>query len=324
MKTLKRILSVILIPLIALFIIYLPRYASDDLHRNRFNEWLMHEDEAFSGSITIWHIVEFKPYVGSLGNLLKGAAGVIEKKHFGVYVNVEAISVEEAKRRMTDGRYPDAFSFPAGFCDETMLLSLDSGTVEQFEELTYCIKGMVNSNLYALPYAASCRLFLYYPSKYTPGDMDISNSNNVLGANDAVIDPQDIELAEQNSFEDFRKGKVDFCIADARAAGDLQRSVLTDKAEYFEAIPFENRTELVQYFGIYNGCPEEKITYITEFFASIYSKRNRADICELGLYPIGIGEELKYEQDFLDQAYLRIQEHLDQMVDFIGQRAQFE
>lgn len=320
MKTLKRIVSVILIPLIALFIVYLPRYASDDLHRNRFNEWLMHEEEPFAGSITIWHIVEFKPYVGSLGNLLKSAAGAIEKKHFGVYVNIEAISVEEAKNRITEGKYPDAFSFPAGFCDETMLLSLNSGTVDQFEKLTYCAKGMVNSSLYALPYAASCRLFLYYPSKYTPNDMNISDSHNASDPLNAAIEPQDMELAEQNSFEDFKKGKVDFCIADVRAAGDLQRSVLTGKAEYFEAVPFENCTELVQYLGIYNECPEQKVSYIIEFFASIYSKHNRAGICELGLYPIGIGEELKYEQDFLNQAYLRIQEHLDQMANFIGQR----
>lgn len=321
MRTLKRILSAILIPLIALFIIYLPQYASDDLHRNRFNEWLMHEEEPFSGNITIWHIVGFKPYVGSLGNLLKSAAGTIEKKHFGVYVNIEAISVEEAKSRIADGEYPDAFSFPAGFCDETILLSLDNGTLERFEKLTYCTKGMINSNIYALPYAASCRLFLYYPSKYTPNDMNISNFPNASDGLSPVIESQDIELAEKNSFEDFRKGKVDFCVADVRAAGDLQRSVLTGKAEYFEVIPFENCTELVQYFGIYKGCSEQKMSYIIEFFASIYSKNNRAGICELGLYPIGIGEEVKYEQDFLNQAYLRIQEHLDQMVDFTGQRS---
>ena len=179
---------------------------------------------------------------------------------------------------------------------------------------------MVNSSLYALPYAASCRLFLYYPSKYTPNDMNISDSHNASDPLNAAIEPQDIELAEQNSFEDFKKGKVDFWIADVRAAGDLQRSVLTGKAEYFEAVPFENCTELVQYLGIYNECPEQKVSYIIEFFASIYSKHNRAGICELGLYPIGIGEELKYEQDFLNQAYLRIQEHLDQMANFIGQR----
>lgn len=321
MKTLKRIISVILIPLIALFIVYLPRYASDDLHRNRFNEWLMHEEEPFAGKITIWHVVGFKPYVGSLGNLLKSAAETIEKKHFGVYVNIEAISVEEAKNRINEGEYPDAFSFPAGFCDETLLLPLDSVAVDRFEKLTYCAKGMVNSSLYAIPYAASCRLFLYYPSKYTPNGMNMSNSNDGLDSTNAVAEPKDIEVAEQNSFEDFKKGKVDFCIADVRAAGDLQRSVLTGKAEYFEAMPFESCTELVQYLGIYSECSEQKISYIIEFFASIYSKHNRTGICELGLYPVGLGEEPKYEQDFLNQAYLRIQENLDQLADFIGRRA---
>lgn len=298
MKSFKKIISIALIPLIALFIVQLPNYAAYELHRNRFNEWLMHEDEPFSGSISIWHIVEFKPYIGSLGNLLKAAAELIEKKHFGVYLNIEAMSADEAEGRMAGGEYPDVISFPAGFNDESILQALDAADVEIFESLTECSIGRVNSTTYALPYAASCRLLLYYPAKYTPDET------------------LDIGSALMYSFEDFKKGTVPCCIADARAAGDLLRSVLAGKAEYFEAAPFEDTTELVQYFGICNCCAEEKMPYIIEFFASIYSKHNREAICDLGLLPIGFGDECKYEQDFLEQAYLRIQAHLDQIASF--------
>ena len=43
--------------------------------------------ETFAGIITLWHIVDFKPYAGSLGTWLSDRAATFEKRHFGVFIN---------------------------------------------------------------------------------------------------------------------------------------------------------------------------------------------------------------------------------------------
>lgn len=290
-----------MIPLIVLFVLYLPKYVGDDLHRNRFTEWLMHGEEPFSGKITIWHVVEFRPYLGSVGSFLKDAARTVEKQHFGVYLNVESITLEEAKARLSNAEFPDVLSFPAGFVDESMLMAFDTDLVERFGRLTDLALGEINSNVYAVPYAASCRLLMYDSARLDPDNF------------------VDIDAAEQNKPEDFKAGKADCCIGDARAVGDMMRSALSGKIKSFEVMTFEDGTALVQFLGIGISCDELKLPYIYEFVSKIFSEQNQKKLCELGLMPLGNDAELKYEQDFLGQAYLRISENLDHISNFRGE-----
>ena len=72
MNRFSRFISIVLIPIIILFIVFLPRCVDDELHRNRFEEWLDHEKEEYTGSISVWHVVGFRPYIGSVGNIISG------------------------------------------------------------------------------------------------------------------------------------------------------------------------------------------------------------------------------------------------------------
>lgn len=41
------------------------------LEQDQYREWLEPEEEEFSGVINVWHVVRFKPYMGSVGAWLK-------------------------------------------------------------------------------------------------------------------------------------------------------------------------------------------------------------------------------------------------------------
>lgn len=295
MNRFSRFISIVLIPIIILFIVFLPRCVDDELHRNRFEEWLDHEKEEYTGSISVWHVVGFRPYIGSVGNIIKDAAKSVEKRHFGVYITVTALSAEDAAQRMANGEFPDALSFPAGFIDESRLRAFTEDETAGFERLADLSGGELNSVIYALPFTASCELVIYCQSKVSSDEIDI-------------------EQAEQNSLEDFKKGSVSCCVADARAVGDLMRKVLAGKADYFDVLPLDRGSKLVQYLGISRDCIEVKIPYINELFSGLFSEKKQKELCELGLYPLAREAELVYEQQFLSEAY----EMLRQRNDFIG------
>ncbi|MEE0766020.1 MAG: hypothetical protein UIK34_00550, partial [Christensenellales bacterium] len=109
--------------------------------------------ETFAGIITLWHIVDFKPYAGSLGTWLSDRAATFEKRHFGVFMNVTAMTVEECAARMERGERADVYSFPMGW-----------GYMERFAplpELETAVKpalagtGSQDGTAYGVPYAMS-------------------------------------------------------------------------------------------------------------------------------------------------------------------------
>lgn len=285
MNRLTKIISIILIPAIILFIVCLPRYAGSELHRNRFTEWLSRKEEAYQGSISVWHVVGFKPYIGSMGAFLKSRAKAVEKRHFGVYMDIEAITLEEAEKRMLDGEFPDAISFPAGFLGSDSLRVFASDEASDFAFLPCLGCGMQDSRLYALPYAASCEFVIYDPGKLDIADIDAAYAGG--------------------SIEEYKKNEADYFIGDARAAGDLSRAEAAGKGRYFAAASVETEAKLVQYLGIGKKCASVKVPYIIELFKSVFTEEAAAELCEIGLFPFFAAEKADYGQDCLRAAYER-------------------
>lgn len=280
MTRFQRIISFLLIPAILLLLVYLPKFTGAMLDRDYYREWMEPKSEGYGGVITVWHVVSFKPYLGSLGSWLSELSRSVEKKHFGVYFEVDSITADEAAERMANGKFPDVLSFPSGWCSGGKLAVL---TGEYDVDVS---SGMDMAVLRAVPYCASCSVMLYYPSKITASELT-----------------EDPGMAQDNSLEDFKKGKVSCCLADARAAGDLQRALVAGKAEYFEVLPIVDETDLVQYLGIGAACEPEKLPYINELFNQALSEKSQTRLCSIGLMPLNERVERKYEQTFLDEAY---------------------
>lgn len=265
---------------VALFMVYLPRTAEDMLGQNYYREWLNGDKPEYSGVITVWHVVGFKPHLGSIGNWMKALVRPVEKRHFGVYFEIESISTEEAERRIAGGEFPDMISFPHGWCGGDRLKILDGDFPVDVSS------GMDMSLLRAVPFAASCKLILYRPSQV-----------------DAEALKSEPELAAQYDFDSFKADKSPCCITDARGAGDMDRAVAAGKASYFEVLPIFEETDLVQYIGIGADCESEKLKYIYDLMDAMLSKKNQSELCELGLMPLLPDAEQKYAQPYLQQAY---------------------
>lgn len=287
MSVFKRTIAVIALAAIMLFMIRMPRFAEKMMSRNQYREWLEGRNEPFRGIIKVWHIAGFKPYIGSLGSWLKGNASKIEKKHFGVYFDIESVTVEEAESRMAAGESPDMFSFPFGMFTGSELCRL-SGEYE-----TDISSGMDMSVLKAVPYAASCNIILYYPNKISVSEI-----------------LENIESAGGGSAESFKKGKTGFCAADAREAGNLMRALTAGKIEYFDTLPTFHETKLIQYLGISADCAEIKKAYIEELICFAVSEKAQSGLSELGLMPLNRNAKINFEQPFLTEAYALLKEYL--------------
>ena len=265
---------------ILLLIVFLPKYVGTLLERPGYIDWLRPSREQFRGTLTVWHVVRFRPYLGSIGAWMKKYASAMEKRHFGVYLNVESMTEEDAAVRLASGEMPDVISFPPGFITPEALMPLSI-------DVNINVNGGVyGERLLALPYAASCRLILYYPGRITQDE--ITN---------------DIMIAGQHSCDEFKEEKAPCCIADARQAGDMARLVSSNKAQHFEAFPFEDSTKLVQFLGISASIADEKRAYAEEYIELMTSLKAQSELPELGLLPLNESVEPKYETGSLQEAY---------------------
>ena len=83
--------------------------------RNLTQQYRQQSTESYQGIISLWHIVGFKSYQGSMGAWLEKAAATLEKKHKGVYFEVESMTFSDYEARRERGEKADMYSFPLGW-----------------------------------------------------------------------------------------------------------------------------------------------------------------------------------------------------------------
>ncbi len=280
MNKIQKTIAVLLLAAVLLLLVFLPKHIFRLMDREGWLDWLRPKEEPFRGVISILHVAGVRPYLGSLGSWLKKYASKLEKKHYEVYFNVEILDEAKAAERLANGAMPDIISFPAGFLPASALREAGEGFSVPTEA------GTFEDSILAVPYAASCRLLVFDPAKLTEEE-----------AKEARGD------ATKNSIDAFRRGKADCCIADARAVGDFSRLLSAGKMRFFEALPFEAQTDLVQFIGISASADEEKLSYCREFIGQLTSPDAQSELVELGLMPMNPEIELRYEQSFLGEAF---------------------
>lgn len=290
--------------LVAAYLIFMPGYL---LRQPR--DWTLKKQqenqETFSGIITLWHIVDFKPYAGSLGTWLSDRAASFEKRHFGVFINVTAMTVEECAARMERGERADIYSFPMGWgymerfaalpALETALKPALEGTGSQAGTaygVPYAMSGyflLVNSRLeqekgVSLPeegwqaglQAAADALTFTYGKR---------NTQQYGLAGEPVLAALLGYTGELAPYSSFSSEEAAMALTDARAAGDLERQQSGGKGFTFRAMPLEGYTDLVQYLGIAQDTAAEKLPYIQDYFNIVLEEESQEKLLELGLLP---------------------------------------
>lgn len=235
---------------ITAFAVFSPLYYNDRLYNEAYSEWLKGKRERDSQIINVWHVVDFKPYSGSLGGWIEKRARKYFSDHSGVYYEVCSVSPEEAESMLERGMKPDVVSFAWGRFPASFFTPAEANDTEK---------------PFALPYCASCRVLVYDPTAFTDKDALIS---------------------EAGTSEQFKAGKADSCVCDLRGAGDLWRASIMGKCRPFEVKPLDEQTELIQYLGIHSEVSEAKLTYAQGFIEYLLNEDSQKSIAELGLLPI--------------------------------------
>lgn len=113
--------GILLLLLAGVYLFFSPKYFENRLNGDPYKEWMMHEREPSVGVITVWHIVDFKPYSGSLGAWLSARTKQYASNFIGIHFDVVSYSPQDAEERIKTGVLPDIISFADGRIDESLL-----------------------------------------------------------------------------------------------------------------------------------------------------------------------------------------------------------
>lgn len=280
--------SLIMTIIMAAFMILSPKYFMSSrtmltLQQSKENK------EQFHGIITVWHIVGFKSYRGSLGSWVSNTAKQLEKRHSGVYLEVDSITMEEYQARIARGEQPDVFSYPLGSVYAEQLGELNS----DFPALRGNLAGVgqYDGRLHGIPYAASGYLIVHNQRLMQEMGADAENISIILknGEADFAGDPVQACIwgltGEARPAEDFIQEKAVSAFVDARAAGDMFRKVQNGNGFPFETISCSNYSDLVQLIGVNANTERAKLPYIYELIDLCLSSENQQKLMDIGIMP---------------------------------------
>ncbi|MEN6471763.1 MAG: hypothetical protein ABFC62_09885 [Clostridiaceae bacterium] len=310
---------------IAAYLVAMPRYIDRGISADPYREWIMPDKEGYTGILSVWHIVGFKPYAGSGGEWLIARAKQLERKHYGVYVEVLSMSVEECEARLARGENADIYSFPLGWGYAERFLPLQ----REFNGLKVGLHetGMQDGVLYAVPFMASGYALLI--------NTRLAQDRKVILPEEGVSAAWLNDAAEKLTYETGRNRKTKYqglsgnavaaallganvpaadytvfqaqraglAVAELRAAGDLTRAQSAGKGFTFEALSLYRYTDLVQYLGVARGIDESKLPYAYEFLELALGEKAQTELQLLCVFPVMELEGMHYEPAIVQKTY---------------------
>lgn len=312
--------------LIAGYLLYMPAYLDDALGVRTYEGKFSKNKEQYTGIITVWHIVGFKPYSGSLSTALSAIAKKVEARHHGVFFNILAMDEAEYAQRIARGERPDVFSFPAGLCYPEQLTELEGVEAECLpEHMKAC--GEWEGISYALPYAMSAHTCILNTALFQERGAVLPEGERdeawLLATADAFATAQAASkrkpvavlagnavyaaargfVGEVAEYDAFRSGKAAMAIADLQAVATLHALQTAGKGFAFEAYVLPGETSLLQMVGMASGIGDEKVPYATELMGRLFTESAQESFVRLGLLAvIGPDAQEKAENALLFEA----------------------
>lgn len=301
------IVCLIVTSIMALFMVHSPKYLMSSrklltLQRDEENT------EQYQGIIEVWHIVGFKPYRDSLGSWVSNTAKQLEKRHSGVYLEVDSITMEEYEARIARGEQPDVFSFPLGSVYAEQLGELNTNFPALRGNLA--ATGQYDGRLYGIPYAASGYLIVHNQRLMQERGADAESISKFLKKGEANSAGDPVQaciwgiIGEVRSEEEFLQEKAVSAFLDARAAGDLFKKVQNGKGFPFETACCSNYSDQVQLVGVNVNIETAKLPYIYELIDLCLSRENQQKLMDIGIMP-AIAEitREKSDDEAIDQLF---------------------
>ncbi|MDO4567474.1 MAG: hypothetical protein Q4B99_00795 [Clostridia bacterium] len=309
---------------LAAYVVLAPSIIERGMRFGEYGERFRREREPYSGEITVWHIVSFRPYLGSAGNWLSKRAAEVEKAHFGVYFNVTAMSIEECALKLENGECADVYSFPSGWCAHAALHALDVELPERMSQDMAAL-GQAEGEQYAVPLFYSVYSLLVNARIASekgvglPSDavtrafvseacdkLDFSlKSGRVYGmAGNAVVAALYGAHGDIAGVRAFRDGDASMAVADMRFVGDMDRFNKSGKGFEFALYPLSAYTDLVQFIGVNADVEAAKLPYCFELIELAVSDGAQLALAQIGLFGSVTPEDATvYEQEHVQLAF---------------------
>ena len=342
MKKRGVVVRLAVVMLTAAYLIYMPGYVMEQVQdSSTYRERLLKtENERYTGVITVWHIVGFKPYIGSLSTWLGDVAKRVEKAHFGVFTEITGMTNEEYEQRVLRGERADVYSFPMGwgYAEQFLEMSVVGGA--SFAESvpfkgslaacgTYGENGLGKPNLYAPPYAMSGYMLMVSTRYAQELGLEIPDGRataETLGiieqglrawentkkpasafsvhGNAAVAVRLGVRQAMRDK-EDFTAERTVALFCDVRAAGGMDRAYLSGKGVPTNAYAASGWTDLVQLMGVSRNIARDKLPYVAEFMQRLLQPEWQQTLSHIGLFPVCRfeGTQPIYGRDELQSLY---------------------
>lgn len=328
MKGFTLVLRAAVAAILVAFLVFAPPYLERALGRNYYREWLSGKKEAWSGVITVWHVVGFKTCQGSITSYLENVASQYERAHAGVYIEVLGLTAEAVQERLSRGERPDAWSFPMGELE-----------AEQFAPLSLMLPAFAGNILplssegtaYAVPYLYSGyfllgntvlvqELGLSWPESGAAAPVKAGEPSALADTLQTAMDSRSTtrygalcappiiaarmgltgKMAQEG---DFKAGQVPFMIGDGRTFGDLSRKMASGGFT-FDALPLGGFTEQVQYIGIDVGAQGGFAEHTAGLITLLLGEQSQAKATALGALPaVAHTEDLHYADGQLQIFY---------------------
>ncbi len=261
------------------------------LRERPYYDWLAGEREAESGVLTVWHVVDFKPYQGSLTAYLESIAAVYEKEHSGVYIQVTGMDATRMQERLERGERPDVWSFSGRQGMPAGVSAIEAPTVTYAGELANLTE---NGQVTAVPYCLS--------GYYLLGNAVQLQRQQITWPTEQPEEAL-LERARQAEEGDFKAGQAPVYIGDARMAGDLSRKTAQEGFTLL-ALPLGPKTDQVQYLAMHAGAEGFQRQHGTALIESILLPESQSKLTALGLIPaVETGLELQYANSQMQALY---------------------
>ncbi len=320
MRAVKWTLRIILAVALLVFVALAPPYLTRALNKNPAREIFEPKGGDWSGIITVWHVVSFKPYQGSVSAYLESCFTSYEKKHSGVYVEVLGMDAAGMQERLDRGERPDLWSFASGALYPEQLSPLQLDAAPEFVSGLKPAKW--EGTVYAVPYLYSGYFLigntvrtqeagLAWPGAGEPIDPEFLQSALDMGkgkqrpqlSGSAFLCAQWGLLGAPAPEGDFKAGQVALQLADARACGDLMRKQESGGFT-FDALPLSDVTDQVQYIGPDRKLSNKKRAHAEALTALLLENKAQSKVAALGAMPVVAGVEgLTYAEGLLDAMY---------------------
>jgi|GEM_PF-2314568 len=150
MKDIK-IVPLILCILLLGFLFFAPDLFMKGIKKDVYSNIEEEEHSGYQGIVKMWHVVDWRTGKGAGVTYLKKCATIFEKNNLYFFVEIEGMTMDEARSRMSQGEKPDIISYPNGFFENSLGLErLDVDSSKILPSLRKAAKS--GEGNYAAPY----------------------------------------------------------------------------------------------------------------------------------------------------------------------------